>query len=186
MLRSAITAVLLAALPAGALAGPEAEAVITEIAEDFAHGQTQTTALIEQIDTGAIAHFVLGRHSKSLSEADRLRFRTAFQQYLTDTIREESGRFAQAQVDILGSLDRNPRDSVVQSRVSDKSGNTTMVRWRLTKRGDAWRIVDLQIEGLWLAIELRAQISAILGNPGADIDEAILGLHRPGPEASAS
>ena len=176
MIRSAITAMMFAVLPATAQAGPEAEAVIAEAASEIAGGPGHTSALMDKIDVEAIAHFVLGRHSRDLSEKDRSDFTNAFRQFLDAAIRRQAGEFTDAQVDILGSFDRNGRDSIVQSIASDGAGNTAMVRWRLAKRGETWRVVDLQVEGLWLSIELRAQISAILGNPGASIADAIAAL----------
>jgi len=176
MLRHAIAAITFAALPVTAQASPETEAVIAEAASEITSGPARTSALMGKINVEAIAHFVLGRHANELSEQERADFTNAFRHYLSDAIRRQASQYTSAKVDIVGSFDRNARDSVVQSIVSDKAGNTATVSWRLAKRGDSWQVIDLQVEGLWLSIELRSQVSAILGNPGTTIADAIAAL----------
>jgi phospholipid transport system substrate-binding protein len=53
------------------------------------------------------------------------------------------------------------------------NGSPITLRWRVIERGGKWSVVDLEFAGLWLAIEQRAQVSAILDRPGADIEDVI-------------
>ena len=55
-------------------------------------------------------------------------------------------------------------------------GDEMTVRWRVMERDGAWRVVDVEVSGLWLAIEQRAQIAAIMDKPHATIDDAIAAL----------
>ena len=41
------------------------------------------------------------------------------------------------------------------------------------ERKGAWSVVDLEVAGIWLAIEQRAQVASLLSRPGADIDDVI-------------
>ncbi len=50
------------------------------------------------------------------------------------------------------------------------------MRWRVLRRDGDWRLVDVEVHGMWLAIEQRAQIAAILDRPRATIDDAIAAL----------
>ena len=47
------------------------------------------------------------------------------------------------------------------------------VRWRVIERKGNWSVVDLEVAGIWLAIEQRAQVASILSRPGANIDDVI-------------
>jgi phospholipid transport system substrate-binding protein len=40
------------------------------------------------------------------------------------------------------------------------------MRWRLIKAGGDWHIVDVEMHGVWLAIEQRAQIDSLLRKRG--------------------
>ena len=46
----------------------------------------------------------------------------------------------------------------------------------MIERNGEWRVGDVEVLGLWLAIEQRAQIAAILDKPRATIDDAIAAL----------
>ena len=43
------------------------------------------------------------------------------------------------------------------------------MRWRLLERDGSWRLVDVEVHGLWLAIEQRAQVVAALSRPGTSV-----------------
>ncbi len=47
----------------------------------------------------------------------------------------------------------------------------------LAKSPGEWKVVDVEVLGLWLAIEQRAQIAAIMDKPRATIDDAIDALN---------
>jgi phospholipid transport system substrate-binding protein len=64
----------------------------------------------------------------------------------------------------------------VETRIVPKDGEAMTVRWRVMQRENEWRVVDVEVLGLWLAIEQRAQIAAILDKPRATIDDAIAAL----------
>jgi phospholipid transport system substrate-binding protein len=43
------------------------------------------------------------------------------------------------------------------------------MRWRVLHRDGAWRLIDVEVHGLWLAIEQRAQIMALLDKQDTQI-----------------
>lgn len=179
MVRSLILAAALFVAGPGAHAGPEAEAAIAEAATIVTGPSQRTSALIDRMDADAIARFTLGRHARSFTAADVARYSEALEAFLATMIERESGRFAGSDVEIIGSIDRSPSDSIVSTRIYKRDGQTDTIRWRLMARNNGWRIVDVEVAGLWLAIEQRAQIGAILGRRGASIDDAIAALAGP-------
>ena len=44
-----------------------------------------------------------------------------------------------------------------------------IMRWRVLLRDGEWRLVDVEVHGLWLAIEQRAQIVTLLDKRGVSI-----------------
>ena len=173
MLRSLIISTSFALTALCAQASPEAEAVIAGAATQIATGEQ---AITESIDIPAIARFTLGKHSRRLSEDEQARFTAAFENFLVGTFENQKNKLKNARVDVIGSVDRNEKDSVVETRVTQKGEDPTIVRWRVMERNGEWRVVDVEVLGLWLAIEQRAQIAAILDKPRATIDDAIAAL----------
>lgn len=167
-------ALALAALPA--FAGQEAEALIAHTAEQISDPVRGQTAFSQSIDVPMVARFTLGKYANRISEDERQRFTTAFDKFLATAFDKHTEDFVNSKVEVLGSVDRSPTDCVVETRVKPADGDEMTVRWRVMERDGAWRVVDVEVSGLWLAIEQRAQIAAIMDKPHATIDDAIAAL----------
>ncbi|KCZ91087.1 MlaC/ttg2D family ABC transporter substrate-binding protein [Hyphomonas jannaschiana] len=176
MLRTLIASVAIALAPLPALAGPEAEALIAGAAADISDPVKGEEAFTRSIDVAAVARFALGKHARRVSAEEQARFTDALSVFLADTFRENADTFREADIVVLGSKDRSETDSIVETRITPKGEDPMKVRWRVIERNGEWRVVDVEVLGLWLAIEQRAQISAILDRPRATIDDAIAAL----------
>ena len=177
MFRTLVAAAAIALAPLPALAGPEAEALIAGAAADISDPAKGEEAFTRSIDVAAVARFALGKHARRVSPDEQARFTAALSEFLTDTFRENADKFRDADVEVLGSKDRSETDSIVATRVTREGEEPMIVRWRVIEREGEWRVVDVEVLGLWLAIEQRAQISAILDRPRATIDDAIAALN---------
>ncbi|MEM6946584.1 MAG: ABC transporter substrate-binding protein [Pseudomonadota bacterium] len=117
-------------------------------------------------DLDAVSNFVIGRYSRTFSEAELDEYRSAFRTYALAVYENELDRYRGERVEVIGSFDRSPRDTIVNTRIPREGGPPMDVRWRVLKRDDAFQVVDvgLNIEGnlIWLAIEQRAQFLALL------------------------
>ena len=178
MFRSFLIAVALATtapVAAGAQNNVEsAEALVNAAAQDIAHSErTQVAeAVLSHIDTRAIANFTLGRHGRSLPAADKARFAESFTAFLRRQIEANAHQFSGVEVSVINTSARNARDAIVTTQVRSAQ-DSLRVRWRVIERGGKWSVVDLEVAGIWLAIEQRAQVAAILSRPGADIEDVI-------------
>ena len=176
MIRTLIASAVIALAPLPALAGPDAEALIAGAAADIADPVKGEEAFTRSIDIAAVARFTLGKHARRVSAEEQTRFTDAFSAFLAETFRDNADTFQDARIEVLGSTDRSETDSIVATRVTPKGEDPMTVRWRVIERNGEWRVVDVEVLGLWLAIEQRAQISAILDRPRATIDDGIAAL----------
>lgn len=176
MFRTLIASAVIALAPLPALAGPEAEALVAGAAAEISDPVNGEEAFTRSIDIAAVARFALGKHARHVSAEEQARFTDALSVFLTETFRDNADKFQDANIVVLGSKDRSDTDSIVETRVTPKGEDPMMVRWRVIERNGEWRVVDVEVLGLWLAIEQRAQISAILDRPRATIDDAIAAL----------
>lgn len=164
-----------------ALAGTEpvtAGDVVAGVATDISTSADEqlADAVLKNLDIPAIASFTLGRHAKQMDAATKQRFTGAFEAYLREQITANSEQFKGADLSVVATNERNARDAIVTTSL-DHGGRHVMVRWRVIKRREQWSVVDVQFAGVWLAIEQRAQIAAMLDRPGADIDDVIARFH---------
>ncbi|MEO0465894.1 MAG: ABC transporter substrate-binding protein [Pseudomonadota bacterium] len=176
MLRTALVSLAVLAVAGTATAGPEAEALIKNAASELAAGDLTPDELTEMVDSHAIASFALGRHKASIDDVAFDQFKSAFTGFLEQTFSDHAHRFEGATIRVTGSNDRSARDSIVTTQVSLPGVAPETVRWRVLNRDGEWKIVDVQVQGLWLAIEQRAQVAAVLDRENGRIDAAIEAL----------
>ncbi|MEX1250803.1 MAG: ABC transporter substrate-binding protein [Hyphomonas sp.] len=165
---AALTVFALPAFP-----GQEAEALTAAAATRISDPVRGAAAFSESIDVPAVARFTLGKNARRISDDDSQRFAAAFDGFIASTFRKYRDDFTNAEVEVIGSVDRSAADSIPETRVTPPGKDEMTVRWRVMKRDGEWRVVDIEVLGLWLVIEQRAQIAAIPGKPRATIDDAI-------------
>lgn len=178
MLKTLLVSIALIATAPMAVAGKNhiesAEALVSSAAEDIAQSEREKVAdaVLEHVDTKAIANFTLGRHGRNLEASEKARFVEAFEDFMHRQIQANADQFSGVEVDVVDTSARNTRDAIVTTQVRNES-NSLKMRWRVIERGGKWSVVDLEVAGIWLAIEQRAQVAAILSRPGSDIDDLI-------------
>lgn len=131
----------------------------------------------EFTDLKAVSNFVIGRYAKQFSQAELERYREAFREYALAVYENELDQYRGESVEVQGSVDRSPRDSIVNTRIPRADGRAMDVRWRVLDRGDEYQVVDvaLNIDGnlIWLAIEQRAQFLSLLDRTNGSVDALI-------------
>ncbi|MEL7545630.1 MAG: ABC transporter substrate-binding protein [Pseudomonadota bacterium] len=139
------------------------------------HGEAVADILLRHVDADAIARFTLGRHANRLDQSELAAYEAAFEGFLRRQLQRHSHEIAGVRIDVVRADQRSPRDAIVTTRIYQNEAGQAL-RWRVIERGGRWRVVDLEFAGVWLAIEQRAQINALLDRPGATIDDVIAQL----------
>lgn len=116
-------------------------------------------------DIPAIGRFVLGRFSKGVPPADQQAFDGLFEDVIVYTW---SRRFSEYNGQTLKVVSTAPdgEGSLVHSTVIGKGGDSFNVDWRVRKRPDGFKVVDVIVGGVSMAITYRQEYSNIIGQNG--------------------
>jgi phospholipid transport system substrate-binding protein len=127
---------------------------------------------------GAISRFVLGRHWRRASAAERVEYRALFEDYIIATYARRLDDYG-GEVLVLGAarLER-PGLALVSSQVVRAQGASVAVDWRLRHGEDGWRIVDIVVEGISLAVAQRATFAAVIRTNGGRVDGLLAKLRQ--------
>ena len=124
------------------------------------------TYMDEFTNLDAVAKFVIGKYAKRFSDEEMEAYLTTFRNYALVVYEFYFNEYRGQDVKVMGSTDRNPRDSIVDTEIIRADGQELEVRWRVLNRGGQYQVVDvaLNAEGnlIWLAIEQQAQFLSIL------------------------
>ncbi|MEM9670084.1 MAG: ABC transporter substrate-binding protein [Pseudomonadota bacterium] len=173
MFRTFIATIMLITMAPQADACPETEALIEQAAFEIVNkeGEDLALAILDRVDVPIVARFVLGRHARNETTEALASFEERFERHLIYSLTDQADRFEGADIDVRGSIDRNDRDSIVHTRVKIPGEETVSMRWRFIQRYGKWKVVDLEVVGLCLAIEQRAQIAVVLSDPRASVED---------------
>jgi phospholipid transport system substrate-binding protein len=130
-------------------------------------------SFINQVaDVPKITDFVLGRYRRSLTPAQYSAFAEAFRTYADSVYETRLSDYHGQGLQVTGSIARSPTDVVVTSVITGAgaSGASSVVNWRVLRGDDgSWRVVDVQAQGVWLAIVEQQDFTSTLANHNGDI-----------------
>ena len=122
--------------------------------------------LVDNFDVDAISRFVLARYWRTASEAQRHEFRTVFEDYIVAVYGHRLEGYSGEQFEVERTIDKGDGKAIVISRILRKDGPAVRVDWRIRQAGGAWRITDVVIEGVSMAITQRNEFSAVIRATG--------------------
>jgi len=128
------------------------------------------TMLTQNFDVPTIARFVLGRYWRVATEPERREYMSLFADMLVAIY---AGRFAEyqgEQMRVTGSRTSTEGDILVASDLVRPGQNApAKVDWILRRDGSGFKIVDVRVEGVSLAITQRDEFASIIQRGGGQV-----------------
>jgi phospholipid transport system substrate-binding protein len=119
----------------------------------------------EIFDFGEIARRSLGRYWQPLSEAQRAEFVGLFGDLLERSYISKIELYGGEK--IVYSGERMDGDlAIVSTKIITKNGTEVPIDYRLFRRGDNWKVYDVNIEGISLVSNYRTQFNKIIQSSG--------------------
>ena len=136
----------------------------------------------QNADVPRITEFVLGKYARILSPAQKAAFADAFRGYANGIYETRLGQYHGESLRVTGSTVRRAGDVVVSSViVGGRQSQPVPVAWRVIGGGDGWKVVDVNVAGIWLAITERQDFTSTLDNNRGDVNVLIAQLRRQSP-----
>jgi phospholipid transport system substrate-binding protein len=112
------------------------------------------------------ARFTLGVAARTASPQDVDAFTTAFKNYAIAVYQARLSAYSGQTLKVTGSTERAPDDFVVSTVLVDPHASADkqpiQVDFRVDKDAGAFKVLDVSVVGVWLAIEERDQFTAFL------------------------
>ncbi len=183
-------AIMVLALPfmmvPNAFAGPDDEAFVTQHANEAlailadkslsseARRERFRSFVDEVASVPRIARFVLGKYARNADPQALKTFTQTFRAYATGTYEAQLDNYSGQTITVTGSQDRKPGDSIVTSVITGGDLSEPVdVKWRILTRHGRRYVFDVQVFGIWLALQQRTEITAIIADHGGRIQAAI-------------
>jgi phospholipid transport system substrate-binding protein len=153
------------------------EQAIAVLADEGLAGDQREQAFRELLTTGfdvkTIGRFVLGRYWRKATEAERAEYGRLYEDLIVATYARQLSSYAGAGLKVEGVRQQDRKSVLVASRFLRAEGEPVRLDWRLLRRGDTWRIVDVVVEGMSMALSQRSEFKAVIRGNGGRV-EALL------------
>lgn len=142
--------------------------------------ERQFRALFEEgFDVPEISRFVLGPYWRTATDAQRAEFTKLFETYLVHAYSVRFNAYAGQQLKVGSARPEGDNASLVQSQIAVPSGGQPPVRldWRVSGQGSAYKISDVTVEGVSMALTQRQEFASVIQRGGGQL-EALLKVLR--------
>ncbi|MCG8597762.1 MAG: ABC transporter substrate-binding protein [Kiloniellales bacterium] len=161
--------------------GERAIHVAQDKAAPKADRETRIRALLrEGFDLDIISRLVLGKHWRKMSDSQRDEFVGVFENAMVQQSLTIFGGYTNETFDItsVGPDPTNPKLIAITTNIKRSNGATAKVDWRLRKRGQDYKIIDIVAEGVSMALTLRQEYGAVIERSGGKVDGLIEELRK--------
>lgn len=133
----------------------------------------------DALDLDFIGQFVLGRYWKIATPEQRKDFIKVYRELNIKTWSARFDEFKGKSFVFVGSTPSTSKNQVfINSTVAMNQGAPAKVVWRVKQTGSSFKIVDIIIENVSLAITARNEYTAFIKNNGGNINALIADLQK--------
>ncbi len=124
--------------------------------------------LSQSFDLRFIGRFVLGRYWRDATPDQKNDYIALYGEYLLQTYSARLGGYSGETLTITGARRANDKDIVVSTVLARPSGRPIAADWRVRMSDGRYRIIDIMIEGISMAITQRSEFASVTQRGGLD------------------
>lgn len=159
--------------------GDRASAMLADKSQTAEERATEFRHLFtSHFDVDTISRYTLGKYWREASDEERAQYRAAFEDFIVVTYARRLEGYGGFSIEI-GEIGTPSKQGVaVESLVLRSNQDPLQIVWRLQMRGEGWRIVDLIVDGVSLALTQRSEFTSVLKSSDGKIDKLIQRLRK--------
>lgn len=125
--------------------------------------------LIRQgFDLAVTGRFVLGRFWRRANPQQQQEYQALFEEYVVITTARRFAPFRDVDFDIVESKTVGKKDVLVKTVLTRPNVPEIPADWRVRLIGDKYRIIDVHIEGISMAVTQRQDFAAVINSRGIE------------------
>jgi phospholipid transport system substrate-binding protein len=124
--------------------------------------------LREDFDLPGISRFVLGPYWRVATAAERQDFQNLLPDYLVRSTGTRFGNYNIESFEVTGTRSE-PSAALVTSQLNQAGGPPVQLIWRLVVSGDRYKIIDVSIDGVSMALTIRESLATIMQRHGGQV-----------------
>src|SRR5215831_3177067 len=131
----------------------------------------------EDFDVPGIARFVLGRYWKAATPEQQNEFVRLFEDYIALVYSSQLAAYSGETLKVTGSR-ADAEGAIVASEIIRPTGAPPVkVEWRLTDHNGAYKIRDVAVDGISMAVTQRSEFASVIQHNGGQV-QSLIGMLR--------
>lgn len=140
---------------------------------------------VQDFDVPAIGKFVLGRYWRTATPKQQADYLNVFGQYVVAVYADRFSTYSGEQFTVTGSRQVDTVTSTVSSQIIRTNGGPPIkIDWQVAREGDGYKITNVMVENLSMAITQREEFASVIEQNGGNVD-ALISLLKQKVESSA-
>ena len=143
----------------------------------------------EGFDVQGIGQFVLGRHWRKATPDERKTFLDLFETFIVQTYAQRFKHYSGEKFEVRGTEPQeNSALMVISEVVQPETSESPPIRidWRVAKGNSGYKVYDVVVEGVSMAITQRSEFSSVIRQGGGQIQALLDALEKKNTELASN
>jgi len=123
-----------------------------------------------------IARFVAGRYWRQMTAQQQAEYVELFEEYIVRSYASKLDLYSGLGFAVEGERPDGENGAIVVTAVKPREGPPAKVQWRMRLAESGWKIVDVVIEGISMALTQQSEYASVIRNHGGAVDGLIQDL----------
>lgn len=124
--------------------------------------------LSEGLDLTTIGRFALGRSWQVVTNAQRDEYSKLFHEYVLNTYSRRLAAYSGETFKVMGAQPIADTDAIVMTTIERLNGPPVSAGWRVRAEDAGYKVVDVVVEGVSMALTQRQEFASVVQNKGFD------------------
>lgn len=126
--------------------------------------------LNSSFDMATIGRFALGKNWKTATPAQQAEYQKLFKEMIVEVYSRRFNDYNGQKLEVTGATPDQNGDVVVNSSIIPPNGQTVKVDWRVRNKGNGYKVVDIIVEGVSMALTQRSDFDSVIQRGGGNVD----------------
>lgn len=149
--------------------GDEAVAALTGDLSQADREAKFRALLHSHFDLPTIGRFVLGRYWNVATDAERTEFMALFEDLIVQAYARRFSEYSGETFQVVNVRSDQEDYATVHSQVVRPSAEKIRVDWRIRRNGSDYKIIDVMVEGVSMAVTQRAEFASVIQSKGGKV-----------------
>ncbi len=126
--------------------------------------------LTQNFDMSTIGRFAMGKYWRTATPQQQAEYQRLYEKMIIDVYTARFNKYSGQTFDVTGNRADESGDIVVSSKIKSADSAAVAVDWRVRPKGGAYRIIDVMVEGVSMAVTQRNDFGGVIQQGGGTID----------------